>query len=60
MLLCCYALALLAAKRLMHRYARRFAFDVVKRDIDGRNSCLQHASALEIPATLHLLPEGPI
>ena len=40
----------------MNGDAKRFALDVVERDVDRGDRRLQHAAALEILAAIHLLP----
>src|SRR5579859_1090391 len=51
--------AVFAAQQLIHRYAERFTGDVVQRDVDGRDGAGQDSAALEVLATIHLLPQCP-
>ena len=52
------AVAMLAAEQLVHGDAERLALDVVEGDVDRRDGAAKHPAALEILASVHLLPEG--
>src|SRR5579871_1274627 len=49
---------MLAAEQLVHGDAKRLALDVMEGDVDRRDGAAKHPAALEILASVHLLPEG--
>ena len=51
-------IALLAAQQLVDRHAERLALDVVERNVDRRDRCLQDAPTFEVLAAIHLLPDA--
>ena len=49
---------MLTAEQLVHGDAERLPLDVMEGDVDRRDGAAKHPAALEILASVHLLPEG--
>ena len=52
-----HTVAMPSPEQLIDRNAKRLAFDVIKSDVDRRDRAREHATAFEVLASIHFLPE---